>query len=293
MLSLRFLVAVLLCGHVLFANAQASEQIAQRIPGVVKLSADEMRVDDQLLPLGSVKEGRDGRATPESSRRVAGVMQKSVFQLPSELALDSVRKSLEAGWLEQHPGSRPLYRCVGRECGQSNLWANDVFGESLLFGNDRTQFAYVFVDESGGNVAMLYGSERPNRRSHFVVLSVALETPWQLEAPVTEEAETDRWALSISRTVKGQVDMKRLPVLLNPVTSSLSKRQTSHWAVIAHECEKLPAPEAFQRGQQLLDAVLPLLQKVPGKQFHAVNAGNALKAPCAAARNLEIIELQP
>lgn len=289
----RTLAAVVLGGHVVFANAQTTETLAQRIPGVMTLSSDEVRVDDQLVPLGSVKEGRDGRATPESSKRVAGLMRKSVFQLPSELALDSARKSLESGWLEQHPGSRALYRCAGRECGQSNLWANEVFSESLLFGNDRTQFAFAFLDEAARNVALIYGSERPNKRSHFVVLTVALDAPWQLDLPVSEAVESDRWALSISRTVKGQVDMRRLPVLLNPVTSSLSKRQTTHWAVIAHECEEFAAPEAFQRSQQLLDAVLPLLQKVPGKQFHAVNAGNAINTPCATSRNLEVIELRP
>lgn len=270
-----------------------AEQVTQRIPGVIVLSSAESRVDDQLVPLGSVKEGRDGRATPETSKRVAGRMQKSLYQLPSELGLNAVKATLESAWMEQNPGSRPLYRCIGRECGQSNLWANDVFSDSLLFGNDRTQFANIYLSADGNALGLLYGSERPNKRSHFIVMSVALDSPWQLKAPDAEKQEVNRWLVSISRTFKGEVDLKRLPVLLNPVTTNLAKRQTTHWAVIAHECEKLPAPEAFRQSQQLLDAVMPYLQKVADKEFHPVNAGNSFASPCAAARNLEIVELQP
>ncbi len=290
-LKVALAVVVACVGHTVMA--QSPEQIAEKIPGVVLLSSVQEHVRDQLVPLGTVKEGRDGRAQPESSKRFAGELKRNLYQLPSEMGLSSFKSVLESAWFELHPDSQRVYQCSGRECGQSNLWANDVFGESMLFGNDRTQFAVVYLAANGLQLNVVYGSERPNKRSHFTVMSLGLADPWQPAATAPQIAIANRWQVSISRTARGLVDVKRLPVLLDPVTRQLAKSPIRHWAVIAHECEKQPAPAAFEHSQQILDGVLPFLQKIPDKQFHQVNAGNALSAPCGSGKNLEIIELQP
>lgn len=268
------------------------------VPGSTLLESAEVDTADQLIPLGSVKEGRDGRASPERSERVGGRLQKALYQLPSDLKLKESRKLLQETVQLEAGQDRLLYQCDGRECGQSNLWANEVFGESLLLGNDRTQFALIYVSADLQTVTMLYGSERPNRRSHYIVQSLALARAWTLDQPVAATVEVKRWMVNIPRTVKGKIDRKQVTFALNPATSELPKRSTQHWALVAHECSPLPAPQAFVQSQQLLDEVMPVLQAIPGKSFHPINMGNSYlginnASPCAKGKNLEIIEQRP
>jgi outer membrane protein OmpA-like peptidoglycan-associated protein len=37
-----------------------------------------------------------------------------------------------------------LYSCGGRECGSSNYWANDIFGNRILYGPERNQHFIAF-----------------------------------------------------------------------------------------------------------------------------------------------------
>lgn len=263
------------------------------VPGSTLLEQAQLETTDQLIPLGSVKEGRDGRASPERSERVGGRLQKALYQLPSELSIKESRKLLQASVKVEAGQDRLLYQCDGRECGQSNLWANDVFGESLLLGNDRTQFALIYVSDDLQTMTLLYGSERPNRRSHYIVQTVALTRAWTLDQPTETKVEVTRWAMNITRTGKGKIERKRVAFALNPATSELPKRSTQHWAVVAHECSLLPAPQAFEQSQQVLDEVMPVLQAKGGKVFHPINMGNTYASPCASGKNLEIIELRP
>lgn len=264
------------------------------VPGSTLLESAQLETADQLIPLGSVKEGRDGRASPERSERVGGRLQKALYQLPSELSIKESRELLQASVKVEAGHDRLLYQCDGRECGQTNLWATDVFGESLLLGNDRTQFALIYVSDDLHTITMLYGSERPNRRSYYIVQTIALASAWTLVQPAAKQVEVQRWAVNVPRTAKGKKEHKRAAYALNPATSELPKRQTQHWAVVAHECSpQLPAPQAFAQSQQLLDEVMPLLQSIAGKVFHPINMGNTYASPCASGKNLEIIELRP
>lgn len=290
----RFFLAMGLTLWSMGSVAEAVDQTASiTVPGAVLLDSARVSSTDQLIPLGSIKEGRDGRAIPEHSERVSGDVYRAVYQLSSELGMAESKQLLDAAWKAANAGGTPLFRCEGRECGQSNLWANDVFSESLLFGSDRTQFAFVYASADLKTLTLLYGSERANRRSYYIMQTVTLTTPWKLAATAQPVIDTDRWQISVARTVKGAVDPKRLPLALNPVTSELGRHTTQHWSVIAHECSDAPAPDAFAMSQQLLDAVLPPLQKIAGKVFHPINAGNTYALPCSKGKNLEIIELRP
>lgn len=263
------------------------------VPGSTLLESAQLETADQLVPLGSVKEGRDGRASPERSERVGGRLQKALYQLPTELSIKESRELLRASVKVEAGHGRLLYQCDGRECGQTNLWATDVFGESLLLGNDRTQFALIYVSDDLQTITMLYGSERPNRRSHYIVQTVALAHAWTLDQATETTVEVKRWAINITRSGKGKIERKLVAFALNPATSELPKRSTQHWALVAHECSTMPAPQAFAQSQQLLDEVMPVLQSIAGKVFHPINMGNAYTSPCAKGKNLEIIELRP
>lgn len=287
----RVLVAALTL-MVSLAQAQDSLLPPALAEGATLLDTSTEVRADLLIPLGSVKEGRDGRATPERSERVMGEVSQHLYQLSSGLTLKQ-SQALLLEQLRKDNGWLPLYQCEGRDCGQSNLWANDVFGKSLLFGNDRTQFAAVFVSADYRRLTMLYASERPNRRSHYLMQTIALEKPWtRMTAPPTGQSP-EHWRLPVVFTGKGALDLNRLKQTLNPILVPLRQSTSPHWAVVAHDCSGGAAPQAFVSSQQILDAVLPLLQSLSKteKTFFPVNAGSAFASVCDSGKTLEIIEL--
>ena len=59
-------------------------------------------------------------------------------------------------------GDDVLFRCSGRDCGRSNDWANQVFGQATLYGPDRNQ-RYV-ARQWQDQLVSLYVIERGNKR---------------------------------------------------------------------------------------------------------------------------------
>lgn len=67
-------------------------------------------------------------------------------------------------------GGQPLFACQGRDCGRSNLWANEIFKRAMLYGPDRNQ--HYFAGEHRDHLIAVYVIERGNRRvyAHLEVL---------------------------------------------------------------------------------------------------------------------------
>ena len=92
-------------------------------------------------------------------------------------------------------GSDVLFSCEQRDCGRSNGWANNVFGEALLYGPDGNQF-YIAAD-LGGRLAAAYVIERGNRRiyAHVQVLRPRAEVDAALNFKLTEALAGDGFAI--------------------------------------------------------------------------------------------------
>ncbi len=78
----------------------------------------------------------------------------------------------------QSRGAQILFECSGRGCGRSNAWANQVFGQSTLYGSDSDQDYLVAgsVDENGRpSLTLVYTVTRGSQRE-FVWVE-------QLESP--------------------------------------------------------------------------------------------------------------
>jgi hypothetical protein len=81
----------------------------------------------------------------------------------------------------------PLFTCRGRDCGRSNLWANDIFNLATLYGPDANQF--YFAGELGDALVALYVIERGNKRvyAHLEVLRPEQEVALDLNAEVLQQ----------------------------------------------------------------------------------------------------------
>ncbi|WP_225314953.1 DUF4892 domain-containing protein [Marinobacter confluentis] len=78
----------------------------------------------------------------------------------------------------QARGAQVLFECSGRGCGRSNVWANQIFGQSTLYGRDENQDYLVAgsIDENGRpSLTLVYTVTRGNQREYVWVEQ--LETP--------------------------------------------------------------------------------------------------------------------
>lgn len=72
----------------------------------------------------------------------------------------------------QTRGAQILFECSGRNCGRSNVWANQIFDQSSLYGRDNNQDYLVAgsVDENGKPwLTLVYTVTRANQRQYVWV----------------------------------------------------------------------------------------------------------------------------
>ena len=78
----------------------------------------------------------------------------------------------------QARGEQILFECSGRGCGRSNVWANQIFKQSNLYGRDSNQDYLIAgsVDENGKpSLTLIYTVTRANQREYVWIEQ--LESP--------------------------------------------------------------------------------------------------------------------
>ncbi|MGM0569211.1 DUF4892 domain-containing protein [Marinobacter sp.] len=117
-----------------------------------------------LSPIREV--GSELRA--ERSERLAVEGTGHLFQMePGVTRQDARRWYLEQ---LQTRNANILFQCSGRECGRSNVWANQVFDQATLYGRDAQQDYLVagFEDNDGQRwLVVLYTVTRGNQREYL------------------------------------------------------------------------------------------------------------------------------
>jgi hypothetical protein len=115
---------------------------------------NEVRARDVVLgKVDSIR--RDVRI--EDQITVQSAIESVTYQMPDGVPVDAVVEHYA-----RELGSDVLYQCTGRACGRSTDWANQVFGQAVLYGPDRNQ-RYV-AREWQGRLVALYVIERGNQR---------------------------------------------------------------------------------------------------------------------------------
>lgn len=145
-----------------------------------------------------------------------GRLRAVTYQLASQHS--PVEAARAAGKALQDNGAQLLYWCEGRECGSSNLWANNVFDNAKLYGPEERQI-YLLLRQQDSLLA-LYGITRGNRRAYLHVeqldaasaLSDVMPTAATLLRQLQSEGKLslvhlpaepdDAWVTLLSRTFK-------------------------------------------------------------------------------------------
>ena len=79
----------------------------------------------------------------------------------------------------QADGGYPLFWCERRDCGESSLWANEIFRNARLYGSDEDQ-AFILLRRSGDDhdtLIALYAITRGNKRAFLHVEQFEANAP--------------------------------------------------------------------------------------------------------------------
>ena len=177
-LSVKKSIIVLACLSMLMVSSLLSAQssiisrdhpLLSRFPDSVITSVEFDEDINYRLVLSSLQRTR-GLVSSEISERLRGDVTKIVYEVSEEFngqdVYDFFREQLQERNYEE------LFNCAGRECGSSNYWANDIFGNRILYGPERNQYYLAMrtdpTVESSARIA-LYIITRGNRRLYAYI----------------------------------------------------------------------------------------------------------------------------
>lgn len=118
----------------------------------------ESRTDDQAgsheVMLGPLKKIANVLSA-EAQQHIRGTREIEIYLIRGE-----DRTNVVAEYYQQQLDSAGInrFRCAGRECGESNHWANAVFDERILFGSSEEQ--RYFASEIDSQFVLIYVTRR-------------------------------------------------------------------------------------------------------------------------------------
>lgn len=134
---------------------------AGSVPGELKV--DRGLTGDYRLVLSAANKANN-QLSIEALYNLEVEGRRKLYQLSNDDDLEFVFNRIVDSFAVQ-----ALYRCDGRACGSSNLWANSIFRESRLYGRDKRQ--HYWVGRNAEQLMLLYCVQRGNKRN-FCLLDV-------------------------------------------------------------------------------------------------------------------------
>ncbi len=178
--------------------------VGARVHEVDATPIDERPVTEQerIYPLGALRK-ISGQLRMESQINARGQVSSVTYELPPERnakeAFAAARQSL------QTPGTQLLFLCEARECGESSLWANEIFSNAKLLGADDQQrfFLLRLASPDADTLLAVYSVTRTNR-----LVSMHVEQ-FTADAPLGEVLPNPATVLNELRTT-GMLDYPAL-----------------------------------------------------------------------------------
>jgi hypothetical protein len=145
-------------------------------PHALLVTQSDKYVSDREVGLDALQK-RLGHWGFEESTRVSARLLEATYQI-----IDGYSA---AEFLQQHiqkfkdeRGLTTLFQCEGRDCGRAVQWANRVFEQRLLYGQDNDQHYWVGKSDSGDpSLYVAYSAYRTESRQYLVLQRYLLDTP--------------------------------------------------------------------------------------------------------------------
>lgn len=164
---MALMTAMMMPALVLQSAAWASDRILLDFPQSRLEQERTIEAASRRVMLSPIREvGSELRA--ERSVRVAVEGTGRLF----ELEAGTTRQDARRWYLEQLQtrNATVLFQCSGRDCGRSNVWANQVFDVSTLYGRDAQQdYLVAGLEDNDGHrwLSILYTVTRGNQREYL------------------------------------------------------------------------------------------------------------------------------
>lgn len=170
-------------------------------PNAVIIDYDLEQDTSYRFVLSSLKRTQ-GTVTAENVSRHQGHLSKLTYEIADGFSGADVHDFYQQEISER--GYERLFSCIGRSCGSSNYWANDIFGKRTLYGPQRNQFYQAFrgEDDAGNDVlGALYIITRGNKRTYaYLEILDSTDAP-RLEQQTSAEAWLNRLSTQGSATL--------------------------------------------------------------------------------------------
>jgi phenylpyruvate tautomerase PptA (4-oxalocrotonate tautomerase family) len=133
-------------------------------------------VRDYRFALGAVvKINRDVRIDKE--QQLSGELTRTTWEMPKSFDPDELLIEFRDQVVRQK--GEILFECAGRDCGPSNIWANDLFNNADLLGRDDYQ--RYFAAKLDDQYLAAYAVRRGNRRVYLhldQITEAEQSVPW-------------------------------------------------------------------------------------------------------------------
>ncbi|MCW8157766.1 DUF4892 domain-containing protein [Stutzerimonas stutzeri] len=135
----------------------------------------QSQVQERIYPQDSIRR-ISGNLRMATQVVASGELTALTYQLPSTHTGIEAFTQARGELLRQ--GAELLFWCEGRECGSSSLWANAIFGKSMLYGPEAQQ-AYLLarLPDAESDLIALYGITRGNGRPYLHVEQLRSDEP--------------------------------------------------------------------------------------------------------------------
>ncbi len=188
----------------------------------------------------------NGLIRTDRELRLVGSLERTTWQLPSsetpESGFRTIRDQLQGN------GAEILFECQGRQCGASNIWANDLFETARLYGVDETQ--KYLAARRGSDYLVIYAVRRGNGR-------VYLNLDWVRD----ESGDTSDWVATLEQ--QGYADLPGWPdapeQAVQSLVSLLSDKPGLRLVLVLHQAGRdieLSLRESRELANRLKDQVV-------------------------------------
>ena len=271
-------------------------RLMPRFPDSEMTSLEFVEDTNYRLILSSLQRTR-GLVSSENSEMLRGDITKIIYEVASEFSGQDVFEYFKKEASERN--YKILFSCSGRECGSSNYWANDIFGNRVLYGPERNQYYSVFdaATEGREDFVAMYIITRGNRRV-YVYFEFIEPGGTQSRIDIFDsdrllsELQAERSVVLKNIEFENDLSLTR-DSDISYLISLLEKNPSLKFYLVAHLYQEgVKSDELIARSHQRANVLLQLLlgNGIDREQIEAYGAG-PFAPNCGAERCTDRVEL--
>lgn len=251
------------------------------------------KTQDHWVILGAIERIK-GAVKPESDVRLAGRLTQWLWQLPVGHSSD---EAFSHALNQIGNDVIPLFDCLGRDCGLSNDYANQVFEQGILYGRDSNQRYWVGLENgSKKTIWVIYTTQRSNKRVYAYVEKLALnKDQFSKVEDFASRGEMQSFLLAgfkVLSTLKDE-SAQLSNEQVDWVTSLLAEYPTKRFALVVHRYGEVEHQQLVERTQAEAQSLLDQVAKAGGfiQYLYAHGAGAMVPRQDRGDR-IEVVELK-